>query len=48
MTTAEVKKQVKEMRKFRNEVRQSPELARKLLQGTGMYDKNGTLKKQFR
>jgi hypothetical protein len=48
MTTKEVSTQVREMQKFAAEIRKSPEKARSFLHKTGMYTKNGDLKKQFR
>jgi len=48
MTTREINTQVREMRKFAAEIRKSPEKARSFLHKTGMYTKNGNLKKQFR
>ena len=47
MTTREINIQVKEMRKFAAEIKKSPERAREFLHKTGMYTKNGNLKKQF-
>ncbi|MBT3193846.1 MAG: hypothetical protein HN341_14980 [Verrucomicrobia bacterium] len=48
ITTKEVSTQVREMQKFAAEIRKSPEKARSFLHKTGMYTKNGDLKKQFR
>ena len=48
MTTREINKQVKAIRETAAEVRKSPEKAKELLYMTGMYTKNGNLKKQFR
>lgn len=47
MTTREINTQVKEMRKFAAEIKKSPERAREFLHKTGMYTRNGNLKKQF-
>ncbi len=48
MTAKEIDKEVKEMKEFRKKIRNNPTLANKILMGTGMYNQNGTLKKQYR
>ena len=47
MTTREVNTEVKEMRKFAQEIQKSPERAREFLHKTGMYTAKGNLKRQF-
>ena len=47
MTAQEITKEVRDMRKFAKEIEKSPERAREFLYKTGMYTKNGNLKKQF-
>ncbi len=48
MTTREIDKEVKHIQDLAREVRRSPEKGKELLYMTGMYTKNGNLKKQFR
>lgn len=48
MTTREIEKEVKSIRDLGKEVKKSPEKGKELLYMTGMYTKNGNLKKQFR
>lgn len=48
ISSREVDRQVKAMQEFSREIRNSPERAREFLYSTGMYTKNGNLKKQFR
>ena len=47
MTTREVNTEVKEMRKFAQEIQKSPERACEFLYKTGMYTAKGNLKRQF-
>jgi|GEM_PF-2444034 len=47
MTAMEVKREVREIRKFAAEIEKSPEKARAFLSKMSMYDKNGRLKPQF-
>jgi hypothetical protein len=48
MTAVEVKQEVRKIREFTRDIKNSPEKARAFLSGHSMYTKNGTLKKQFR
>lgn len=47
MTIVEAKKQIENIRKLREQVKTDPELAKRLLDRTGMYTPTGKLKKQF-
>lgn len=47
MTVVEAKKQIENIRKLREQVKTDPELAKRLLDRTGMYTPTGKLKKQF-
>jgi|GEM_PF-1719347 hypothetical protein len=48
LTFQDAKTQVKEMKSFRTEIKNSKKLAGSFLQATGMYDKNSKLKKEYR
>jgi hypothetical protein len=48
MTTKEFNREIENIRDLAKEVRKSPEKGKELLYMTGMYTKNGNLKKQFR
>ena len=48
MTAIEVKREVREIRKFAAEFENSPEKARAFLSKLSMYNKDGKLKPQFR
>ena len=48
LTFQDAKIQVNEMKSFRTEIRNSKKLAGSFLQATGMYDKNGRLKKEYK
>jgi hypothetical protein len=48
MTTSEINREVKNIRDLAKEVGKSPEKGKELLYMTGIYTKNGNLKKKFR
>jgi len=48
LTIQDAEKQAKEMKSFRSEITKSKKLADSFLNSTGMYDKNGKLKKEYR
>ena len=48
MTAIEINREVRRMREFTEEIKNSPEKAREFLSKHSMYTKNGNLKKQFR
>ena len=48
MTVVEADKQIEKIRNLSRQMKNDPELAKRLLQRTGMYTPTGQLKKQFR
>jgi hypothetical protein len=48
LTIQDAEKQVKEMQGFRSEISKSKNQAGSFLKSTGMYDKNGKLKKLYK
>jgi hypothetical protein len=48
VTNKDAEDQVKDMDKFKKEISASREKAVKFMRSTGMYDKNGNLKKEYR
>ena len=48
MTVVEVDKQIKLIRDLSQKIKRDPDLAKRLLDRTGMYTPTGQLKKQFR
>lgn len=48
MTVVESRRQIEKIRKLSQDMKQNPELAKRLLQRTGMYTPTGMLKKQYR
>ena len=48
MTTVEADREIENIRELRKRVKTDPELAKRLLDRTGMYTPTGKLKKQFR
>ena len=43
ITASEIDRQVKQMQEFAKKLKNDPELAHKILMGTGMYTKSGNL-----
>jgi len=48
MTAIEATKQIEKIRKVTSEMKGNPDLAKRLLQRTGMYTPSGRLKAQYR
>jgi len=48
LTIQDAQKQAKEMQGFRKEITKSKTAASSFLHATGMYDKNGKLKKEYK
>lgn len=48
MTAIEADKQIEKIRRLSREMKRDPELAKRLLQRTGIYTPSGQLKAQYR
>jgi len=48
MTAIEADKQIEKIQRLSREIKGNPDMAKRLLQQTGMYTPSGQLKKQYR